>query len=217
MVLADRASVFANYKGIAIVDNGAALRILAPDFFNARIDIFDENFNLVSSPSLPMFVNPAMPAGYAPFNVVALGDKVYVTYGKQDADKADDLHGAGLGMLDEFDVNGNFVRTIMPVGQLLDGPWGIARAPIDFCKSTANALLVGNFGDGHITAFDADSGRLIGQLANDKGGVLAIEGLWALAFGDQKTAGESAHLYFTAGPGDEKHGLFGYLASNEQK
>jgi uncharacterized protein (TIGR03118 family) len=117
-------------------------------------------------------------------------------------------------MVDEFDVQGNFIRTIAPAGQLLNAPWGIALAPSDFCKSTANSLLIGNFGDGHITAFDVTTGRLIGQLSNDKGTALAIDGLWALGFGTGQ-AGATNKLYFTAGPVEESHGLFGYLQSGE--
>jgi uncharacterized protein (TIGR03118 family) len=225
MVMVDRSDQNAVYKSIAIIELAqpqapSMFRILAADFHNARIDVFDESFQLVN-PVLPttgapnpMFVDAAMPVGYAPFNVVVLGDKVYVTFAKQDDMQHDDVQGAGLGALDEFDMQGNFIRTIMPVGQLLNAPWGIARAPGDFCKSTANALLVGNFGDGHITAIDVESGRLLGQLGDANGQALAIEGLWGLMFGDA-AVGQTSSLYFTAGPGDEGHGLFGYLTANE--
>ena len=254
MVVVDRSAAGASYKGLAIIDMAPQVtdqtqtqthtyRILAPDFANARIDVFDENFQLVNAlptnPStgadqssgsgsgsgsgatgqLSLFVDAQLQAGYAPFNVVALDGKVYVTYAMQNADKTDAKNGAGLGMVDEFDLQGNLIRTIAPPGQLLNAPWGVALAPNDFCKSTANALLIGNFGDGHITAIDVTSGRLIGQLANDKGEVLVIDGLWSLQFGDttadKPATGVSNQLYFTAGPGDEAHGLFGYLSSNE--
>lgn len=253
MVVADRSAAGAIYKGLAVIDIAPLVtdqtqtqthtfRILAPDFANARVDIFDENFQLVNAlptnPStgagagsgsgsgsgtttqpLSIFQDAQLPAGYAPFNVVALNGKVYITYAKQDDTKTDDAPGAGLGMVDEFDLQGNFLRTIAPPGQLLNAPWGVALAPNDFCKSTANALLIGNFGDGHITAIDVDSGRLIGQLANDKGDVLVIDGLWSLMFGDStaqnQAVGASNRLYFTAGPQQETHGLFGYLMSNE--
>jgi uncharacterized protein (TIGR03118 family) len=227
MIVADRSAAGASYKGLAIIDIAPVVtdqtqvqthtyRILAPDFANARVDVFDENFQLVNpatpaDPSVPasaMFQDAQVPAGYAPFNVVALGAKLYITYAQQNADKTDSQNGAGLGMVDEFDLQGNFIRTIAPTGQLLNGPWGVALAPGDFCKSTANALLIGNFGDGHITAIDVESGRLLGQLANDKGDVLVIDGLWSMTF-------DANHMYFTAGPGDEAHGLFGYLMSNE--
>lgn len=237
MVVVDRSAANASYKGLAIIDIKGTdqnqqptdmFRILAPDFFNARIDVFDENFQLVNA-SLPttgttvpnaMFANPQMPAGYAPFNIAVVDNRVFVTYAKQDAQKADGLKGAGLGMVDEFDLQGNLVRTLGATGQLLNAPWGVAKAPADFCKSTANAILVGNFGDGHIIAFDDQTGRLLGELSNDQGQVLVIEGLWSLVFGDstdqQKNVGAGNQLYFTAGPGDEAHGLFGYLTANEK-
>ncbi|MGE5185252.1 MAG: TIGR03118 family protein, partial [Acidobacteriota bacterium] len=259
MVVVDRSSVGASYKGLAIIDlsqiqpgqgsgsgSGSGtkltgLRIIAPDFHNARIDVFDENFNLISqtNPSAgsgsgsgsgsalqTMFVNPNLPAGYAPFNTVVLNGAVYVTYAKQDAAKADDVKGAGLGMVDEFDLQGNFMRTIVDVGGLLDAPWGVALAPANFCSSTANKLLIGNFGDGHIIAVEPDSGRVLGMLSDDKGNSLAIEGLWSLRFEDQAQTGQGsgsgsgastqARLYFSSGPGDEKHGLFGYLVSTSE-
>jgi uncharacterized protein (TIGR03118 family) len=228
MVMVDRSDQMAVYKGIAIIAipgtpdaTGKAvptMRILAPDFHNARIDVFDENFKLVTAPAtLPttgaattMFVNPALPATYAPFNVVAINDKVYVAYAVQDDMKHDDSPGAGLGMVDEFDLQGNFIRTLAAAGGPLNAPWGIALAPSDFCNSTAGSLLVGNFGDGHITSIDLASGRVIGQVADTKGAALAVDGLWSIGFGDG-IVGATNHLYFTAGPAEESHGLFGYL------
>ena len=216
MVVVDRSAVGASYKGVAIIQMDAGMRILAADFHNGRIDVFDQNFQLLSDTSL--FVDAKLATGMAPFNVALLNGKVYIAYAMQDADKADEVAGAGLGVVAEFDLTGKLLREVV-TGGMLNAPWGMAMAPSDFCKSVANALLVGNFGDGHIIAVELDSGRVIGALeGNVAGQALVIDGLWGLVFApaDAKVSGAAGNaLYFTAGPNDEADGLFGVLTANE--
>ena len=140
-----------------------------------------------------------------------LGDTLYVSYAVQDADKRDEVAGAGLGIVDNFDVNGNFLARVA-TGGTLDAPWGMAIAPTSF-GAMAGALLVGNFGDGRISAFDATTHAFLGQVLGADGQPLEIDGLWALAPGNDGSAGSSQSLYFTAGPDDEVHGIFGVLTA----
>lgn len=239
LVLVDRSAEGAVYKGLAIINvTGVGMELLATDFHNGGIDVFDGNFNLISQPQQTgsgsgsgvienssgsgsttpkqMFFDANLEAGFAPFNVVAINDKVYVTYAKQDPNKQDDVAAAGAGRIDEFDLKGNLIRVIAD-GGLLDAPYGIALAPANFCSSTANKLLVGNFGDGTIVAIDDSSARphVLGQLLGKDGNALRIDGLWSLMFGDGQAVGQDNALYFTAGPDHEKHGLFGYLMAAE--
>lgn len=142
-----------------------------------------------------------------PFGVAAIGGNLYVTYAKQDNDKHDDVKGAGNGFVDVFSPSGMLAGRFAS-GGVLNSPWGIVQAPAGF-GSLGNAILVGNFGDGRISAFDT-SGKFLGQLT-DGHTVLAIDGLWGLEFGNGSTAGDADTLFFTAGPDDEMHGLFGML------
>ncbi len=181
--------------------------VLAADFFNGRIDVFDESFHLVTS---PMFQNADLPAGYAPFNVMAFKDVVYVTYAKQSDDKTDEVVGAGLGYVSAFDVMGKLMWTAK--GDELNAPWGLALADAS-SPMFSGALLVGNFGDGHITLLDPATGTIRGQLMTAENVPLAIEGLWAISFGTGISGTQADGLYFTAGPADELHGMFGVIAA----
>jgi uncharacterized protein (TIGR03118 family) len=143
--------------------------------------------------------------------VQAINGKLYVTYALQDADKEDDVPGAGHGFVSEFNLDGSFVRRIGTEGTL-NSPWGLAIAPSSF-GSLAGDLLVGNFGDGHINAFDLSTGDFVGQLVGLDGKPTVIDGLWGLIAGNDGRAGRSDTIYFTAGPGGEEHGLFGSIAA----
>src|SRR5205085_7461004 len=114
--------------------------------------------------------------GYAPFNIQALNGKLYVTYAVQDADRTDELHGVGKGLVDVYDTNGQFVQRLVQHG-LLNAPWGMTIAPSGF-GSFGGALLVGNFGDGRIDAYDPDTGHFRGTLREPHGSKLGIDGLW---------------------------------------
>ena len=195
------------YKGAAFASIAGTGYLYAADFRGGQIDVLKGNSG---APDLTGgFVDPSLPSGYAPFNIQNLGGTMYVAYALQDADKEDELAGAGRGFVSSFDLQGNFLGRIASAGTL-DAPWGLAIAPTSF-GALAGALLVGNFGDGRINAFDAASHAFLGQLAASDGTPLAIDGLWALAPGNDGNAGSSARLYFTAGPDDESHGLFGVL------
>ncbi|MGH3626710.1 MAG: TIGR03118 family protein [Sciscionella sp.] len=209
-VVADRSGVDASYKGLAIASTADGDFLYAADFHNARVDMFDGDFNLVSTSST--FVDPGLPAGYGPFGIQTIGDTVFVTYAKQDADAGDEVTGGGRGFVDAFDTAGAFIGRVATRDRL-NAPWGLAVAPANFGRFSG-ALLVGNFGDGQIHAFRATANgsyRLVGVLRNRHGKILAIDGLWAIAFGNDDAAGPSNALFFTAGPDDEAHGLFGRI------
>ena len=137
-----------------------------------------------------------------------LGGSIYVTYALQGAG-IDDDPGLGHGFVDKYDLNGNFLGRLVSQGAL-DSPWGLAIAPAGF-GDVGGDLLVGNFGDGLIHAYDLTTGAFKETLQDANGNPLAIDGLWGLAFGNGGNAGPTSTLYFTAGPGGESHGLFGEL------
>src|SRR5438874_3851635 len=209
----DHSAAGAVYKGLAIASTAAGDRLYATNFHAGTVDVFDASFNPVAGG----FTDASLPAGYAPFGIRHLGDAIYVTYALQDADQHDDVAGVGHGFVDVFDVTGNLLFRAASKGRL-NSPWGLAIAPSDFGKFSGN-LLVGNFGDGHINAFDLDRQRgkgelqQRGQLHAADGSLIAIDGLWGLAFGNGAAAGPPNALFFTAGPFDEQHGLFGRLTT----
>jgi uncharacterized protein (TIGR03118 family) len=207
-VVADKSGEDAIFKGLAIAGD----RLYATDFHTAKVDVFDGSFGDVNVPGA--FVDPAIPAGFAPFGIQSIGGSIFVTYAKQDADAEDDVAGQGLGFVDEFDTSGALLGRVAMHGQL-NSPWGLALAPASFGRFGGD-LLVGNFGDGQITAFERESDGTFaprGQLRSASGGVLTIDGLWALQFGKGALAnnGPTDTLFFTAGPDDETHGLFGTI------
>jgi len=198
------------YKGLTDATIGGTLYAYLANFHTGVIDVVKGNSG---APDLPgRFNDPNLPSGFAPFNVMNLGGEIYVTYAKQDAAGQDDVAGAGNGIVDVFDVNGNFLRRIQGTGGVLDSPWGLALAPATF-GDFGGALLVGNFGDGRIHAFNPTSGLLLGTLGDPSGNPLIIDGLWALRFGNGSGSGSVNTLYFTAGPDGESGGLFGQLVS----
>jgi uncharacterized protein (TIGR03118 family) len=195
------------YKGLALGQVGGANLLYAADFHDGTVDVFDANFAPVHLPHA--FTDATIPVGYAPFNITAIGGQLYVTYAQQDGDKHDDVAGAGHGYLDIYTTSGQLVRRLVSQGPL-DSPWGLALAPTGF-GSFSNDLLVGNFGDGRINAFDPKTGALLGALQDQKGHPIVIGGLWGLAFGNGGSAGPMTTLFFTAGSNHEAHGLFGSL------
>jgi uncharacterized protein (TIGR03118 family) len=209
----DRSGVAANYKGLAIASTADGDMLYATDFHNARVDMFDSTFHVVSTATT--FVDPGIPAGFAPFGIQAIGDTLFVTYAKQDADAEDEVRGKGRGYVDAFATDGTFMGRVASRHHL-NAPWGLAMAPTDFGRFSG-ALLVGNFGDGQIHAFRTASNgsyRAAGVMRNRHGRALSIDGLWAIAFGNDDAAGPSNTLYFTAGPEDEAHGLFGRISAS---
>lgn len=208
ILMVDNSASDAIYKGLALGSNASGNFLFASDFHNGRVDVFDKNF--APAALAGSFTDPNIPAGFAPFGIHNIDGSLYVTYAKQDENKEDDSKGPGNGYINVFDMNGNMTKRFASQGTL-NSPWGVALAPASFGQF-GNALLVGNFGDGRITAFNASTGALLGQLTDTHGAPIAIEGLWALVFGNGALAGSTNTLFFTAGPGDEQHGLFGSLA-----
>ncbi len=202
---------FAVYKGLALAMRGAEPTLYAANFSGGAIEVFDSQFTPISLPG--SFTDPTLPSGFAPFDIKAIGSDLLVTYALLDADGHDDVPGPGNGFVDVFDVDGNLLRRLITQG-VLNSPWGLAIAPPDFGQFS-NELIVGNFGDGTINAFDPGTGVLQGTLADSTGAAIVIPGLWGLTFGNGGNGGSPNTLYFTAGiPGDgatEDHGLFGAL------
>jgi uncharacterized protein (TIGR03118 family) len=196
------------YKGLALVHSPFGPLLLAANFHDNRIDVFDSSFHPVSVPLL--FRDQYLPRGYAPFNVAEIGNRVFVTYAKQDADGADDVAGPGHGFIDVFTNYGVFLHRFASRGDL-NSPWGMALAPSSF-GHFAGDLLVGNFGDGRIHVFDPWSGREVGTVRYANHRPVVIDGLWGLIVGDA-TAGGSEAVWFSAGPDDESHGLLGTLTA----
>lgn len=197
-------------KGIALSTSTTGNFLYLADFANNKIDVLDGGFHLVTEPA-GAFTDSTLPAGYAPFNVAVFGDKLYVTYAKQDAAKKDDVAGAGHGFVDVYNLDGT-LQTHLISGGALNSPWGMAMAPADF-GDFSNMLLVGNFGDGRINAFDPATGAFKGTLSSSPGHPLVIDGLWGITFGNG-VAGTTNTLYYAAGPADESHGLFGKITAN---
>ena len=202
-------SATASYFGLALANSQGVNYLYAANFKAGTIDVFDSTWSKVNTP----FTDPNLPAQYSPFNIQKVGNQLYVLYAKVGAD-GNEVHAAGLGMVDIFNPDGSFVKRFISPGGQLNSPWGITKAPTSFFGSdstgVSGAVLVGNFGDGHINAFNAD-GTFIGPL-KAKGQPLIITGLWALSFAPvTATTIDPNRLYFEAGPNTEKDGLFGYI------
>jgi uncharacterized protein (TIGR03118 family) len=203
----NRSQEEAIYKGLALAGNGTAHFLYATDFHNNRIDVFDSTFHLVSVSG--KFSDERIPHGYAPFGIQNILGNLYVTYAKQDEDAEDDVAGPGFGFVDVFDANGHLIRRFASHGRL-NAPWGMALAPADFGRAS-NTLLIGNFGDGRINAFDLRTAESRGPLHTTDAHAISIEGLWGLAFGNGLSNQPTSTLFFAAGPGDEEHGVYGRI------
>ena len=198
------------YKGLAIGTSTAGGTLYAANFRSGRIDTFGPGFTAVTLAG--SFSDPAAPAGFAPFNIWNLGTTLYVTYAKQDSKQFLDAGGAGNGYVAAFDMNGNLLQHLIS-GGVLNSPWGVAIAPAGW-GAFGGALLVGNFGDGHINAFNATTGAALGTLQDSTGNPIVIQGLWALLFGSG-TKADGNTLYFTAGQPNGSptaRGLIGSIA-----
>jgi len=209
-LLFDNSTNGAVYKGLAIGGIAANTYLYAANFNSGQIDVFKDN----AAPSLPgSFTDPTLPSGYAPFNIQHIGSSLFVTYALQDGTKKNDVAGAGNGYVDEFGLNGNFIRRVISNGPL-NSPWGLTYAPSTFGQFS-NALLVGNSGDGLINAFDVLTGTFLGSLADLTNTPLAIDGLRGLLFGNGGNGGQTNELFFTAGPNEGTDGLFGKITTTD--
>jgi uncharacterized protein (TIGR03118 family) len=204
VVAVDNSESGAVYKGLAIGTTSDGSFIYATNFHSGWVEMYDSNFKWVKN-----FKDWDLPKGYAPFGIRNINGKLYVTFALQDADAHDDVSGPGHGFVDVFDLDGNKVKRLISHGEL-NSPWGLALAPASFGKFSGD-LLVGNFGNGHINAFNIDNGSARGHMLRPNGHTLEIDGLWGLHFGNDAAAGPSNVLLFTAGPEDESHGLFGAI------
>ena len=211
-VMVDNSGAGAVYEGLAIGTSANGATLYAPNFKTNAIDVFDGKF--APTTLAGNFTDPNLPAGFAPFNIWNLGGKLYVMYAKQNAAKVRDTAGPGNGFVSSFDLNGNFLRRIVSNGPL-NSPWGVAIAPATW-GAFGGALLVGNFGDGTINAFDLTAGTPLGTLQDKSGASLVNRGLWALIFGNGGSGGDPNTLYFSAGIQGETHGLLGAIAPPTQ-
>jgi uncharacterized protein (TIGR03118 family) len=206
------------YKGLAVAQNDGKAFLYATDFHNNKVDVFNKAFaKQPTSATAFTFADPSIPAGYAPFGIqavpgsgVAGATQIYVTYAQQRApDNHDNANGAGLGFVDIYDTNGKFIKQLVAQGAL-NAPWGIALAPDDF-GTLSKALLVGNFGDGKINAYDPSTGALLGTVKDSGGAAIATPGLWGIAFGNDADNQPHNTLFFAAGPNDEANGVYGRI------
>ncbi len=188
----DNSASGAVYKALTLLNSTT---LLAANFNSGKVDVYSSSFTLTSLAG--SFTDPNLPAGYAPHGIHVINNQVYVAYAKQDAAKHDAMPGAGLGQVDIFDTNGNFVSTFVAAGGQLNAPWAVVAAPSTF-GAFPNAILVGNFGDGIINAFDT-TGKFLGQLTDSSNKVLVNPGLWDLVFGGGGTSGAVGTLFLTAG------------------
>lgn len=210
VIAKDNSSSGAVYKGLAIADTPQGNFLYATNFHAAVVEMYDSNFSLVKT-----FTDPNVDTNFAPFGIQNIDGKLFVTFALQKLpDKHDDQSGPGNGFVDEFATDGTMIRRFASHGTL-NSPWGLALAPDGFGKFSHH-LIVGNFGDGRINAFDRE-GDFDAQLIDPEGNLLTINGLWALQFGNGAKNGGSRHkLFFTAGIADESHGLFGFIKAGRE-
>jgi uncharacterized protein (TIGR03118 family) len=205
VIAMDNSAREAIYKGVALAHTDDGDFLYATNFHEGTIEVYDFSFTLKR-----IITDDRLPERFAPFGIRNVNGKLYVTFARQDKDKEDDFAGPNQGFVDIIDpATGEIQRLISRRG--LNSPWGIAIAPANFGKFS-NDLLIGNFGDGTISAYTL-SGKFLGRLLNSNGKVLSIDGLWTIIFGNGGMAGMPNELFFSAGPDDEQHGLFGKLTA----
>lgn len=199
----------AAYTGLAISQWEGKNYIYAANFKGKQVEVYDGKFDPVSFGS-SAFHDPALPEDFSPFNVQAIGDRIYVTFAKLEEGGDEEIQGAGLGYVDAFNASGELVLRLKH-GRWLNAPWGIALAPAQGFGKFSGELLVGNLGSGEIAVYNPTTGNFHGLLRDVHGKPIEIEGLWALGFGNGANAGPPTTLFFAAGIEDETHGLFGTI------
>jgi uncharacterized protein (TIGR03118 family) len=195
----------ASYTGLTMIQTASGPELLASNFAQGRIDVFDQNFHRVATPRA--FRGTNIPRGFSPFNVQALGNFVYVSYAKVGPDGRS-VDGKGLGFVTRFTPDGLHFKRVAARGEL-NAPWGLAIVPAGFGSLTGK-LLVGNFGDGHIGIYEPNQWHFRGLLEKSDGKPFQVDRLWALLPGTATTGGTDA-IWFSAGIGNETHGLVGTL------
>jgi uncharacterized protein (TIGR03118 family) len=211
IIAVDHSMAGAVYKGLAIATDAVGTnRLYVTNFHAGIVEVYDAGF----SPATPFgaFADPHLPKNYAPFNIVLVGGRLVVTFAVQDAEKHDDVAGMSHGIVDTFDLGGQSFQRLIQHGQL-NSPWGVAVAPASF-GALAGSLLIGNFGNGHINAYNPTTGEFIDKMRDSRGQAIIIDGLWSLRVGNGGNGGRTDTVYFTAGPNGEQDGLFGSLTAN---
>lgn len=200
------------YKGIALASTASGQRLYVTDFHNRKVDVFNETLDPVHL-AAGAFVDERIPGDFAPFGIQNIQGRILVTFAQQDDEGEDDVRGQGHGFVDAFDTDGVLLGRIATRGPL-DSPWGLVLAPQGFGRFGGD-LLVGNFGGGRIQAYrltdDFRRANFDGTLTGPDRRPISIAGLWGLVFGNDQGAGTSGTLFFTSGPGEEQHGLFGKI------
>jgi uncharacterized protein (TIGR03118 family) len=236
VLVADQSATGAVYKLLALGSTSRGNFLYATDFHNDKIDVFDKDFHKVTlgQGGFDTFTDPSAPAGFAPFGIKDISGTLFVSYAKQKGpDNHDDQEGPGNGFIDEFSTTGRFLGRFAsgtaPGGSLtqLNSPIGMAVAPAGFGPHGAfgGALLVGNFGDSHVSAFDLQTGAFLGQLSDAQGHPLVLnggvtntdatdtKGLWGIGFGNGQGGTDPNALYFATGVHDEADGVFGKVTA----
>jgi uncharacterized protein (TIGR03118 family) len=196
-----------------VTPQGTSNYLYAADFEHNHIDVYDKAFHIATSFD-SAFNDPNIPNSYSPFNIQNLGGRLYVTYAQQNHKEPDEETDNGSGFVDVFDTSGQLLQRLIK-GNHLNAPWGMALAPANF-GSFSGSLIVGNFGNGHLQAFDPADGTFLGQLRDEAGKPIMIDGLWGITFGNGGNGGDRNALYFASGPDGETHGLFGSLRVVQQ-
>jgi len=209
-VAVDNSGAKTVYKGLAMAVNGGKNYLYATDFHNRKIDVFDKNF----APAGITLSDGSIPSNYSPFGIANIGGNLYVSYARQKVGMHDDSAAVGsetgIGYVDIYNPNGTLIKRFASQGTL-NSPWGIVMSNSGF-GDFKNSILVSNFGDGAINAYDS-TGTFLGQLKDKSGNVVKVEGLWGIAFAPNG-AGQGVDpnfLFFAAGPNEEGHGAFGYV------
>jgi uncharacterized protein (TIGR03118 family) len=195
------------YKGLALASTEHGQLLYAANFRAGTVDVFNRAFKAVNLKDA--FADSEIPEGFAPFGIRAIGDRIFVTYARQNGERHDDVAGPGNGFVDVFSTEGKLLKRLIQHGEL-DSPWGLTVAPEGFGQLGGD-LLVGNFGDGRINAYDVESGNFDGTLHRPDSTPIVIDGLWGLGFGNGNNAGAEGTLFFAAGINGEKDGLFGTI------
>jgi uncharacterized protein (TIGR03118 family) len=209
LIEVDNSGTGAVYKSLTLGSNSQGNFIYATNFHNGTVDVFDGNFQQVQLAG--SFTDPNLPAGFAPFGIKNVNGTIFVTYALQKGpDNHDDQAGPGNGFIDEFDTDGNLIERFASQGPL-NSSHGMAVAPANFGRFS-NALLVGNFGDGRINAFDLTTGGFLGQLSDADGRPITNVGIWGMTFGNGAGGTRTDTLYFVAGINGEQDGLFGAIS-----
>ena len=204
VVALDNRGTGAAYTGAALAQSGGRTFLYAANFGQGMVERFDSEFTPAGS-----FTDRDVPNNFSPFGIGTIDGQIYVTFAQRDPATGEDVPGPGAGFIDVFTPEGELVERFASRGEL-NAPWGLVVAPGGFGKFS-NKLLVGNFGDGRILAYNIHNGRFLGALEDESGRAIVIEGIWGLLFGNGGAGGDPRDLYFTAGIDDETHGVFGEI------